>query len=173
MTEIYVYVGSYHIRSSRHDVYVSNYGNVLDNGKQRENPTKVFGNRIYVVVAKLFLPNPENKPQVDHIDTNRKNNRVDNLRWVTNQENMLNENTRKHCSESAKKRWANGMPDEYRDKLRGKPAWNKGMKGEGQSMFGKHHSDETKAKMSLSQKGRRKVWDDDSHTSYHLVKPLL
>jgi len=42
------------------------------------------------LVAQHYIPNPENKPQVDHIDRNRTNNHVSNLRWVTQQENMEN-----------------------------------------------------------------------------------
>ncbi|MBR1725278.1 MAG: HNH endonuclease [Muribaculaceae bacterium] len=171
MVEIYAYYGSYMIRSSRHDVYVSNYGNVLDNGKKRKNPTKALGDRIYVAVAKLFVPNPEGKPQVDHIDTDRKNNRADNLRWVTNQENMLNPTTREHCSHAAKKRWADGIYVNAVEKAKGRPSWNKGIKGAGNSMYGKHHTERSKALISLQNKGRKKVWDDDSHTSYHLAKP--
>ena len=42
------------------------------------------------IIAETFIPNMENKPFVDHIDTNKKNNSVSNLRWVTHKENCNN-----------------------------------------------------------------------------------
>lgn len=37
---------------------------------------------IHRLVAQAFLPNPNNLPEIDHIDRNRSNNNVENLRWV-------------------------------------------------------------------------------------------
>jgi hypothetical protein len=46
--------------------------------------------RIHAIVATAFLgPKPTKEHVVDHIDTNRRNNRVENLRWVTRLENIL------------------------------------------------------------------------------------
>lgn len=42
---------------------------------------------IHRAVALVFIPNPENKPQVNHKDSNRKNNKISNLEWVTEKEN--------------------------------------------------------------------------------------
>ena len=44
--------------------------------------------RIHRLVAIHFIDNLENKPCVDHIDGNKKNNNIDNLRWVTQIENL-------------------------------------------------------------------------------------
>lgn len=45
------------------------------------------------LVALTWIPNPENKPQVDHISTDRSDDRVDNLRWYTDLENKSNPKT--------------------------------------------------------------------------------
>jgi len=40
------------------------------------------------LIAKSFIPNPDNKPQINHINGIRNDNRLDNLEWVTSKENM-------------------------------------------------------------------------------------
>jgi len=46
--------------------------------------------KVHRLVAEAFIPNEGNKPQVDHINRNRADNRLGNLRWVTNSENQYN-----------------------------------------------------------------------------------
>lgn len=53
---------------------------VAENGKKAHF-------RVHRLVAEAFIPNPDNKPQVNHIDGNKLNNSITNLEWVTNQEN--------------------------------------------------------------------------------------
>ena len=95
--------------------WVSNLGNVkriYKNGKERilkptitykgykridliRLPIRVNG-LIHRMVAECFIPNPENKPLVDHINEDKGDNRVENLRWATNTDNQRNISTNRN-----------------------------------------------------------------------------
>lgn len=78
--------------------FVSNYGNYKNkHGIQLQGTTNkgyllVYTGksqeRIHRLVAEAFIPNPENKEEINHIDGFKNNNFVENLEWATRLENM-------------------------------------------------------------------------------------
>lgn len=85
--------------------------------------------RLHVLIAQAFIPNPEGKSCIDHINTDRADNRIENLRWVTHQENMNNPITSKRNSEAHKGKYV----------------------GEKSPCWGKHPTEEARRKMSEAQ----------------------
>lgn len=82
---------------------------------------------VHILVATAFLPNNENKPQVNHIDGDKSNNCVENLEWCTAKENVIHSYT---------------------------IGLKSGKKGKDHPMFGKKHSLETRNKLSEASKRR-------------------
>jgi hypothetical protein len=57
-------------------------------GLRKDNKQKFF--RLHRLIALAYIPNPDNKPFIDHINRNRGDNRIENLRWATLSENGRN-----------------------------------------------------------------------------------
>ena len=100
---------------------------------------------VHRAVAELFIPNPENKPEVDHINTDRHDNRAENLRWVTKKENANNTLSKINYSNSQK---GKQLTEETKKRI---GAASKGRPG---GFTGGHHSEEAKKKIGLALKGR-------------------
>ena len=104
---------------------------ILYNGKNKTY-------RVHRLVAQTFIPNPDNKPQVNHISGNKKDNSIQNLEWVTSKENV------NHA-------WKTGlskMTDERINKMK------ESHKGSKNYFYGKPHTEEAKRKMSENKKGK-------------------
>ena len=87
--------------------------------------------KIHVLLAKHFIPNPNNYPVVRHLNDNKLDNRLENLAWGTYKDNM----------QDAIK---NGKT------LKGEKHFNFGKKGEGVSSFGKKHKNKRKTEQTTA-----------------------
>lgn len=116
----------------------STEGNIRRNKKivkptlnKRTGYLYICGEPVHRIIATIFIPNPDNKPCIDHIDGNKQNNRVENLRWTTHKENVNNPVTKQkmidnHCH----------------------------LKGENWKLYGKPLSEEHRKKISEGKKGK-------------------
>lgn len=96
LAEHYEHYGGYYVTQNG-KVYSIKYGNIRElkpsesKGYLRVALSSHNRRRIYPVhrvVAKVFIKNPDNKPQVNHKDGNKQNNCIENLEWYTASENM-------------------------------------------------------------------------------------
>lgn len=60
----------------------------------KDDNNRAHHNRVHVIYAHCFIPNPNNYRYINHIDSDKTNNSLDNLEWCTNSYNV------KHCWDS-------------------------------------------------------------------------
>ena len=90
------YEGLYQASTSGEIKSLFRYNKILKQtvGKNGYKAVELFKNKkgkrfsVHRLIALTFIPNPYNKPQINHIDENKVNNNIENLEWVTAEENL-------------------------------------------------------------------------------------
>ena len=83
------------VKYSKNNSHGYNFVELCQNNKGKKH-------YLHRLVAKTFIPNPNNKKCVDHIDNNTFNNIVENLRWATSSENQGNRKMNQNSKSGAK-----------------------------------------------------------------------
>ena len=104
------------------------------------NDNKLHSVKVHRLVYMTFVDEIPEGMQIDHIDGDASNNNLDNLRCVTPKENSNNPNS----------------------------VWK--LKGENNGMFGRHHTIETKRKISINNKGKRIPHKNSRWSKYGLSR---
>ena len=92
------------IKSSKRNI-ILNQGNITKGylGVSLAKDGVSYSKRVHKLVADAFIPNIENKPYINHINGNKKDNRVENLEWCTPKENSEHAKENKLVSKGKKK----------------------------------------------------------------------